>query len=260
MSIYGNPVMMGGSGGGGGVTLLSGTDAPSAVLGYNGQIYLKYAATPALPSGYSLLGSLILTGTQYIDTGIPGNTTDLTVDLVYKPTSGYTSEAIVFGADWSTTGYFLMLYGGKWRFHSKGGVIDDGTADVDDYTIIRTTPSVLTVNGTDFTVSGSSANSGNNLMIGYNNYQGGRYGHGTLKSMTMWSGSTKIRDFLPVLDANNVPCLYDTVSETPYYNSGSGSFGYSTAIENEITQTYAKVNGVWTSLIGSSLDDISLGS
>ena len=250
-------------GGGGGITILSGTDAPTAAQGNNGQIYLQYndTPTPTLPTGYTLLESIILTGTQYINTGIPGNTADLTVDLVYKPTSGYTQEAIVFGADWSTTGYFLMLYSGKWRFHSKGGVVDDGTADLVNYTTIRTTPSLLTVNGTDYTVSGGSANSSNNLVLGYSTYLSGKYGRGTLKSMSMWSGSTPLREFWPVLDDNSVPCLYDAVSGTTFYNAGSGTFGYNSGgVVNEITQAFAKVSGAWLPLIGASLNDINLGS
>lgn len=262
MSVWGNPVMLGGSGGGGGSTnVLSGTTAPTAAQGDNGAIYLQYRGTPVLPSGYTLIESIEFTGRQYINTGIPANTADLTVDLVYRPTSGYTQEAIVFGADWSTTGYFLMLYNGKWRFHSRGGVVDDGTADVVNYSHIRTTPSLLTVNGTDYAVSGSSANSSNNLLLGYNASQGGRYGRGTLNSMAMYSGSTLLREFWPVLDDNNVPCLYDAVSGTTYYNAGSGDFQYTTGTTgNGVTNTYAKVNGTWQDLIGTDISDIDLGS
>lgn len=250
--------MKSGGGGDSGVTILSGTDAPTAAQGDNGQIYLQYDAAPTLPTGYTLLNSIVLAGTQYINTGVPGDTADLTVDLVYRPAFGYTQETIVFGADWSTTGYFLMLYNGVWRYHSKGVVVDGDTVDVLDYSHIRTTPSLLTVNGTDYAVSGSSTNSSNDLILGYSSYQGGRYGRGTLKSMAMWSGSTPLRDFWPVLDDNNVPCLYDTVNGDTYYNAGSGTFGYNPGAVNEITQAYAKVNGVWQWLLGTSIHDINL--
>ena len=35
-----------------------------------------------------------------------------------------------------------------------------------------------------------------------------------------------IRDFIPVLDWNDVPCMYDRVSETFFYNAGTGEFLY----------------------------------
>lgn len=40
------------------------------------------------------------------------------------------------------------------------------------------------------------------------------------------SEDTLLRDFIPVLDSNNVPCLYDKVSNTYFYNQGSGTFLY----------------------------------
>ena len=40
----------------------------------------------------------------------------------------------------------------------------------------------------------------------------------------IWNNGVLIRDFIPVKDMNNVICLYDFVSGTYFYNSGSGSF------------------------------------
>ena len=34
------------------------------------------------------------------------------------------------------------------------------------------------------------------------------------------------RDFIPVLDNNDVPCLYDKVSKQCFYNKGTGQFNY----------------------------------
>lgn len=34
------------------------------------------------------------------------------------------------------------------------------------------------------------------------------------------------RDFVPVLDRNGIPCLYDKISKRCFYNIGSGTFGY----------------------------------
>lgn len=50
------------------------------------------------------------------------------------------------------------------------------------------------------------------------------YARMKLYSCAMYDGGKKIRDFKPCLDADGVPCLYDLISKTAFYNQGSGSF------------------------------------
>ena len=50
------------------------------------------------------------------------------------------------------------------------------------------------------------------------------YARMKLYSCAMYDGGVKIRDFKPCLDANGVPCLYDLISKTAFYNQGTGSF------------------------------------
>ena len=40
----------------------------------------------------------------------------------------------------------------------------------------------------------------------------------------LYNGDTLVRDFIPVLDQNDTPCLYDRVSRTLFYNVGTGDF------------------------------------
>ena len=35
-----------------------------------------------------------------------------------------------------------------------------------------------------------------------------------------------VRNFIPALDPNGIPCMYDTVGQKPYYNAGTGNFKY----------------------------------
>lgn len=44
--------------------------------------------------------------------------------------------------------------------------------------------------------------------------------------LKIWDGSQLVRDFIPVLDESNVPCLYDKVSKSYFYNQGIGQFLY----------------------------------
>lgn len=50
------------------------------------------------------------------------------------------------------------------------------------------------------------------------------YARMKLYSCAMYDGGRKIRDFKPCLDADGVPCLYDLISKTAFYNKGTGSF------------------------------------
>lgn len=50
------------------------------------------------------------------------------------------------------------------------------------------------------------------------------YAYMKLYSCAIYDGGRKIRDFKPCLDADGVPCLYDLISKTAFYNQGTGSF------------------------------------
>lgn len=39
-------------------------------------------------------------------------------------------------------------------------------------------------------------------------------------------GTQTLRHFIPCLDTHQVPCMYDVVAETTFYNAGSGTFQY----------------------------------
>ena len=58
----------------------------------------------------------------------------------------------------------------------------------------------------------------------------------------MWDDDVLVRDYIPVLDENNVACLYDKVSETYFYNAGTGIFSYEL---KTYTITFNS-NGGWT--------------
>ena len=47
---------------------------------------------------------------------------------------------------------------------------------------------------------------------------------GNIYYTKIYDGDNLVRDFVPCLDAEGVPCLYDFVSQKPFYNKGSGSF------------------------------------
>lgn len=67
MSIYGNPVMLGGSGGGGGGNAWASFDAPSASVGQNGDYYFHLLkGTPALSSEATTNASTAAAGWAFV--------------------------------------------------------------------------------------------------------------------------------------------------------------------------------------------------
>lgn len=45
-------------------------------------------------------------------------------------------------------------------------------------------------------------------------------------SCMIYDNTVPIMNFVPCLDVNSVPCMYDTIGRKPYYNVGTGEFNY----------------------------------
>lgn len=192
------------------------------------------------------------TGTQYIDSGVPGNTADIKVVLSYKPTSGYTSEHPVLCSAWSANAIFLMLYSNKWRYHSGGTSIDVSSLDTSNPSILICEYNKFTLNGTEYTLSASGTNSSNNIQIlGKGGYQYGNIGRGQIYGCKFYSGSTLLKSLVPAIDDNDVVCLYDEVSKTFLYNAGSGDFVKGAIfLEDLIDEQQLDFNN-WTKVAGA---------
>ena len=53
---------------------------------------------------------------------------------------------------------------------------------------------------------------------------GGTYSQGRIYGCKHYSGDELIQDFVPCLNADGVPCMFDLVSRKSFYNKGNGSF------------------------------------
>lgn len=166
------------------------------------------------------------TGEQYIDTGISAADTSLKIEIEYMPTEGYTSEYAVFGSTWYEAGFFLMVAGEKWGFHSGYSVIRPEACDTTQFTKIIATYQSLFINGVEYVLSPTSTNSVDNILLfsANSSYADSRRGRGKIKYCKIWLGEELVRDFIPVLDDNNIACLYDNISATYFYNKGTGTF------------------------------------
>ena len=84
---------------------------------------------------------------------------------------------------------------------------------------------IVTVNGVSFSYSGVPNTSKSIYLF---------HGNGTDRNSSIriyyckiWENSSLVRDFVPAIDDSNVVCMYDKVSSSFFYNSGSGVLGSS---------------------------------
>lgn len=169
-------------------------------------------------------------GTQYIETGV--NATQNLRSQMKVNMQAITGSVIYgFSTNGDTNDYRLFNYQSKFYLDMppSSGRINGGTfssntdynieigncyvKDLDTNTNIIST-SVRTFNQTTQT-----------MKVFFSGY-GSTYSNGKLYYLKIYDGGTLLRDYIPVLDGNGVPCLYDKVSQTFYYNQGTGTFLY----------------------------------
>ena len=61
-------------------------------------------------------------------------------------------------------------------------------------------------------------------LFSQNNEGNDKNSSGRIYYCKIWENDNLVRDIIPILDANNTPCMYDKITNTIYYNQGSGSF------------------------------------
>ena len=99
--------------------------------------------------------------------------------------------------------------------------------------IVSTSPTetVITHEGTDYTSTSNITSFSANLnlqVFGQNAYATGAI---KVHYLQIYQSDELVFDGIPVLDNNNTPCMYDLVTETFFYNQGTGEFSY--GIEEE---------------------------
>ena len=181
-----------------------------------------------LPEGYTEVDYLQSSGTQYIDTGRKlTQDSDITIDFMIV---GETArDAAIFGARESALKNNLGL------FQNRNPVVLAG--DFSEYknhrfttgtslnrTKIRMNKTGAWVNDIMKRVWSDVANfetptNGLIFDVGNNNWTGN-------KAIMRLYGYTNgdAQKLVPCLDTEGVPCMYDLVSKTTFYNQGTGSF------------------------------------
>lgn len=180
-------------------------------------------------TSYTELTYIQSSGTQYIDTLINENNC-YTLQFEFAPVSiksawqsylGGTVDNFTIGCKGSTAEACYL----RWRTNEiaqTGSILTTNQKNT-----LKITNNKFTVNNTDFSgvnTSNAVGTGGNNIII-CDNASLDRRSLIRIYSLTLYDSSqNKLRDFIPVKDRTNVVCLYDKVSNTYFYNEGSGKF------------------------------------
>ena len=187
---------------------------------------------------YCTLNYLRSTGGQYIDTGIQGSNL-LTVEL--KLTKA-TNTDIMYSGVWNSANSSNARYATYWNANNQSVYYYYGAYST--YNIVTTNigkasgdvtltmkPRALDVDGVE--VWSSSDTQTFTTTYNFHLFAVKKDGNaptnlGTynIRGCKMWLDNVIVRDYIPVLDWNMRPALYDLVNETFNYNIGTGEFLY----------------------------------
>ena len=182
-----------------------------------------------LPSGYTQVNYLESTGTQYIDTEISA-ARDLGVKINFVPkSSGQAFGAITslnkgyYGVEFTPYSIIKVYWG---TAMDAGMSWEKGVAYEIDFNYQNSGVSVF--NGAKVFALPSSAeiteNSVHLFKLNEGNTPYSQYISGRAYRMRMTKELEPVLDFIPALDPNGIPCMYDVIRKKTFYNAGTGDF------------------------------------
>ena len=191
-----------------------------------------------LPSGYTAVNYLQSSGTQWIEMGVaPNQNTKAVLKIKINKFEG--AGATLIGSRTNTnsndqfttyidsaynTTRFLLRVDGQPQAISWTGLT---TNKIYTVTLSGTEMKAELEDGTavfsqTFSVNDFTSTMTMTLFRAKN--ASGSYFQGRIYSCKHYSGDELIQDFQPCLDTEGVPCMFDFVSQKPFYNVGTGSF------------------------------------
>lgn len=189
-----------------------------------------------LPDGFTAVEYIQTSGSQYIDTGVKASASiGMSADFCFIDTRSNQNLAQAYSQPEKyqiTVLQVTNLYGGikfTCGYYNTNKIIKDADTNRHIYHFNVDGQYTVEMDGIQYAKADSSKTTfptdARNLWLFVRNspYVDG-YAYMKLYSCAMYDGGRKIRDFKPCLDADGVPCLYDLISKTAFYNQGTGSF------------------------------------
>lgn len=190
-----------------------------------------------LPSGYTKLNYLESTGTQYINLGFAikyDNIVNVDV-LITKFNNQQFSNGAIFGSanESGFRAYNLLITKDNtlyYRNSANNSVILSQVIEINKKYDITTNLNNLIVNGVIYSgkFDFNYINERPALLFARNTHNGinGFAACRIYKFSILNQIGNVILNFVPCLDKNGKPCMFDTVSKKPFYNQGTGEFLY----------------------------------
>ena len=185
---------------------------------------------------YTPVKYLQSTGTQWFDTGYnPSNNTVIEVKASTTTGNFYTDcwNAGRFGLYLVQSGRIDAAFG-------QSGYMGSTISGLTEPMEVRLSNGLVEAGGKSYTFATQADFTVNkNLVIFADNKSSGTTPcpGGELYDYKIYEGDELKHHYIPVLDLENVPCLYDTVNGTFLYNSGTDQFAFS-CINHSISDTY----------------------
>ena len=187
---------------------------------------------------YTELEYIESTGEQYIDTGVFGNE-NLVIQASYKLSDGNrvcylfgacsTYNTNVFAMSYNPLNNKLYRYFIGTRTEVYGSVNNGAFSNITDVQNSSFSKDKVVINTEEYNVTSRVPFSTPVTMTIFARKEPNKvtfFSKIKLRSFKMISNEKIIKDFIPVLDSNNKPALYDKVENKFYYNEGSGEFLY----------------------------------
>ena len=167
------------------------------------------------------------TGTQYIDTEIsPTNKTKWEIKFAF--TKDVTGQ--LMGAGHAGDYRFnIGIESGKFRFAIGSGwttLAETKDTDIHTWVLNSENSSCSLDNITVFSTYSSNFSETDYHIVLCKREVGSNYCSIKIYGSKVYTNNILVRDYIPVLDNNMQPCLYDKISKNLFYNQGTGSFLY----------------------------------
>ena len=217
------------------------------------EVVLEYVQTGEVPeeTEYTRVEYIESTGTQWIDTGFkPNQNTRVVMDVQILDAS---SNSALFGCRTGTKSKTYSMF-----FIAPSSLRSDYGGEQTSATLSNPTTRVTidrNKNTTEF-VGGTINNTAQAFQCEYNLTLLALNAAGTISLQSkvklyackIYDNETLVRDYIPVLDANDVACLYDKLNHVYYRNKGTGAFtsGPEVSVETEPVYGWIETKKTYT--------------
>lgn len=186
------------------------------------------------PTPLHLVEYLQSTGTQFINLGVGANATNIHIEaaIEFQTTSndgfawgGFNNGHYGFADIYNDRMYnkLKFFYGSNQSLTVNAPAYSADTKYTIDVTASGSSISYV-INGEQQIVSVSNATATGDIYLFRRGTDSNYMGRVKIYYFRLYVDGALVRDMVPVIDENDVPCMYDQVSSGYFYNLGTGSF------------------------------------